>query len=53
MLNEIKKIIYRNSYILRKNKMQTNNFFNNKQNGGTACIEKHCFSIHDYCFYTN
>ena len=52
MLNEIKKIIYRNSYILRKNKIQTNNYFNTNQNGGTACIEKHCFSIHDYCLYT-
>ena len=35
MLNEIKKIIYRNSYILRKNKMQTNNFFNTNQIGGS------------------
>ena len=21
--------------------------------GGTACIEKRCFSIHDYCLFTN
>ena len=34
MLNEIKKIIYRNSYLLRKNKMKINNFFNTNQIGG-------------------
>jgi hypothetical protein len=33
-----------------------NNTFNNTFNIialGTACIEKRCFSIHDYCLYTN
>ncbi len=40
MLNKIKKIIYQNSYILKKNKMNTNNFFNINQNdgGGTLSV---------------
>ena len=41
---------YYNKFINIKDEF---NYFYNKNAKGTACIEKHCFSIHDYCLFNN
>ena len=40
-------------YIIEKKKDNENQINHTSLSQGTACIEKRCFSIHDYCLFTN
>ena len=56
-LQKINKQLNGDHNIINENNTINNNTFNNNTFNiialGTTCIEKRCFSIHDYCLYTN
>ena len=41
------------TYIIRQRKIKIEGGILSSSIIGTACIEKRCFSIHDYCLFTN